>query len=274
MDIFGLYQRRQRADLMRQPKYVDHLHQLDAELKRLDKPHGHPYSLLPSDYARIRESDAYNAVCDGLDADFDAPYCYRLTSWKRIVNHTHHFTSRLIPETSDESEAFDFIKELHDKAREKGRDWLNLSDFIRGVLGGPRDMVWWTPTLISETRTMCDAHGMGLLNNDVGTEVLLLRCEAGALQKVKPKVPSVVDAYFFNIFYPMRLDDAPKVGRCISVEIPKQLSLGAEEVVAAPIDIESSGIQIRPIDLRNTQVHQVYMEHVFPSLFRFYETLT
>jgi hypothetical protein len=173
---------------------------------------------------------------------------------------------RKLRESVTEERAFTYLLK---EQKQRGK-WLPVSRYIGGYYSGLRNFTWWTTVEMPTTKTMCTAHHLGLLNNNVGTEALILRCRADFIrEKSLTYIPSTIDAFFSNIFYATQ--DEADCGRAISVENPKQLRLGAEEFVSEPINIEESGMELCPLLLEDT--HQVYLEDIFDSLIRFYTDL-
>jgi hypothetical protein len=267
----SLYEIRKRLDSKRQPGHASALLKLDGALRSLDPPKEHPYKLTDPDLAALRQKADYKSICrNGKSAHIQSKYCYRLVTWAKLENDISDITrsGRIAHSYAREDEVFRHIQGQHIS---KG-GWIPLSDFIGGILIGRQGFTWWTSTELPTSATMCGAHQMGLLNKEIGTEVLILRCETDRLRIGNPKVPSVVDAFFSHIFCAMRESDNPRCGRAISLESPIALELGADEFVVGPIDIEACQLEIWPEDLFSSD-HKVYFEDVYPLLKKYYRGL-
>ncbi len=68
-------------------------------------------------------------------------------------------------------------------------------------------------------------------------------------------------------------NENPTCGRAISLEDPSKLSLGAEEFVVLPLDIEKAEIEVWPIRVERDCKRKIYFDTVYPSLVEWYEAL-
>ena len=267
-EALALYRLRKRADILRQPLHASSLEELDHALMRLQPSRHHPYSLRPADHAALSNHSAYTSTCLGRPARLPSQYLYRITTWSRLVSDitvpAEHI--RIIPLSTTERKAFQLIE-----SKQIPGEWLRLSSLITGTLHGRRGFTWWTSLPLPSSPLMCSAHQMGLLNKELGAEILVLRCPAIKLDPLYPRVPTVLDAFFSHIFCPMCDADEPIAGRAISVEDPQQLTLGAEEFVLAPLDVGEADIHVWPVDLAIEPAHQIHVEDIYPPLKRYYE---
>jgi hypothetical protein len=264
-----IYELRRLADSKRQPSQKGLLEELHAALLSLSPPRLHPYALTRQDYAILKFRAAYGAVCQGSQGTMASKYCYRLSTWPKILGDTPNRDWRLIPKDLSEREAFDYLVHQH-----AGIHWLPVRQFIGGTYSGLRGFTWWTTAVMPSHNTICTAHELGLLNRYIGTEAIILRCPVEHVRsKMLVHVPSVVDAYFFNIFHAMRDEENPTVGRAISVEVPTVLGLGQEEFVVRPIEIDEAQIELWPLTLNDPADHKVYFDDVQEGLIRYYKTL-
>jgi hypothetical protein len=265
-----IYELRRLADARRQPSQKAVIDDLHSALLNLSPPRLHPYSLTRDDYATLKHRTAYSAVCQGSRGIMATDYCYRLTTWAKILLDMLDIDWRLIPGDLSEREAFDYL--IHQHAATG--TWISLSDFIGGTYSGRRQFTWWTTASMPSANTICTAHQLGLLNDYIGTEAVVLRCSVDyLLSTMRCFVPSVVDAYFLNIFHATRDEDLPKSGRAISVEIPAFLELGQEEFVVRPIEIDSARIELWPLPLNDPTEHKVYFHDVQGALVKYYGSL-
>jgi hypothetical protein len=265
-----LYQLRRACDPKRQPRHDPLLAALHEELSKLDPPHDDPYRLRRVDYAAYRKNDSYGSVANGGKAVPAERYCYRLTSWTKLVEEISQESRMYIdaPEAAEESEVFNLLE----SRRGVPGEWQSLSTLIQGTLWGRRGFTWWTTAMFPNANPMCVAHSMGLFNINVAPELLVLRCHVDKIPSESIKVPSVLDAFFFDVFSATRDDENPTCGRAINLE-NQSLSLGAEEYVLEPLDILTSEITVWPVDLRKEKTHKVYFEDRYEALIEYYKTL-
>ena len=270
--LVDIYEQRRLADIKRQPDCKSFLEQLHAALLSLEPPRYHPYELSPDDFETLKDLPAYQAICLGTRSTVSTDYLYRISTWPKFVSDIAASTRswRLIPRSVSESEAFTYLMDEHFRVG----PWIPVSRFIGGNYSGMRGFTWWTTTVMPSLNMMCTAHEMGLLNSDIGPEILILRCPCHFIRDhTRCHVPSVVDGYFFNIFHATQYTEPSPYGRCISVESPINLTLGAEEIVMRPLDIDRAGIEVRPLMLNDPAAHKVYFNDVSEGLIRYYTSL-
>ncbi len=266
-----LYNLRRISDPKRQPRHSTDFAELELQVENLTPPCPDPYSVEKEHWKDLSRSNAYKAVCLGLPAKVLGGYYFRLTTWPKLVADIEESTRKFFlgtPDLDDTGKTFALIETLSGIPGQ----WQPLKTFVRGKLKGRRGMTWWTTTNLPSPKTMCSAHTMGLFNNDVGTDVLILRCEARYFKTRTVRVPSIVDGYFFPVFNATQDIDAPIAGQAISLEEPI-LGPGADEYVVAAVDIDVDDVHVWPLNLNKVPVHTVYLPDRFAALADYYGRL-
>jgi hypothetical protein len=277
----ALYDKRRRVDTLRQPSHAQRIEKLHStlvdELKRQ-----HPYELTRDDYNKLKElkeHSPYTAICLGTPSTPSSEYCYRITTWSKLVAETVFETRkfRLATSGSAEREIFDYFVSEHFRVNLQSFDdqrWLPLTHYFGGTYGGYREFTWWTPFPVSTTNPMCSAHHLGCLNISVGTLTIILRCPVSFLtEKQISHIPTAIDGYFFNIFRTTLEHRNPTCGRTISVEVPDRLTLGGEEFVVRPFDLDEAQIDLWPVYLDASSVHKIEFHEISDKLLSYYSTL-
>lgn len=267
-----VYKRQLHADRKRQPRHGLHLKELDDELGSLNRTS--PYSLLPDDFRRLEQLLACGKICHGFPGSMEGPFCYHISSVWKLQNNTEKKVLRGTTLTAaTEEEAFDRIADAYE---ESGQQWLPLRDFIGGRYSGRRRFSWWTTFDLSSGELQCNAHRMGLLNDDVALDCLVLRCRTDFIRtKNLSFVPTVIDAFFSEIFQPTQDHQSPTRGTTIDLEDPNNLKDGVPEFAVRPLEIDMADIELIPVNLKESArpAHKVYRDDVSDSLLKYYENL-
>jgi len=277
----AIYDQRRRADSLRQPSHAHRIEELHYtlvdELRQL-----HPYELTRSDYQKLKElkeGSSYTAICLGSHAAPPSDYCYRITTWSKLVEETRPETRefRFATSGSPERQIFDYFLSEHSRIkRERSTDdsWLPLLPYFGGNYTGYREFTWWTPFQVSTANTMCSAHQLGCLNISIGPNTIILRCPVSFLREKRiSHIPSALDGYFFNIFRSAREHSNATCGRTISLEIPDSLTLGGAEYVVRPFDLDEAQISIWPVYLDDPAIHRIEFHEVRDKLLSYYSSL-
>lgn len=265
----AIYAARRKVDVERQPKHESHLEDLDKLLSGLVPPKPHPYALDRADYELLKGKPSYEAVCLGLPASLPGEYCYHISSmWKLL---TPDKVYRFLPRIVTPKEGFQYVLKEHGKSN----DWLELGVFLGGPYYGPRKFSWWTTLTLPGLNLLCAAHRMGLANEDVPPNAIVLRCKTEYVKKhALPRVPSVLDAFFSRIFHATFDHDSPTCGLTIDLEDLEHLRSGVDEYVLPVIEIDAARVEFWPVDLNSTPAtHNVSRADVKSKIHKYYKSL-
>ena len=143
--------------------------------------------------------------------------------------------------------AHEAFKRLSDDFQRTGA-WLHLGDYSARHLRGPRGVTWWTEREIARDRVVSTAHQIGLPNDFIYPHTVILRGEAGNLNLIPFKVPTVLDGFTFEIFCPTdETSVTPGHGVSINLESPTVLGPGWPEFVLGPVPADV--IELQPVEV-------------------------
>lgn len=261
-----IYDARLTADAKRQPRHKPHLEELVTALQRLTPPKLHPYSLEERDYNQLDSNPAYRSTCAGFSATINNDYCYRISAAQKLQRFTLGLQLRELASVTP-VDAFRYLEQ-----ESAGRGWLPLRRFLGGKVSGPRDLTWWTTLELPSSNLLCQGHRMGLPNESVPVRAVVLRCPTAYVRRHSLAfVPTILDAFYLQIFRATSDADAPRSGTTINLEDPKLLKEGVEEYVVRPLDIDGGEIEVLPVDLTNENRHNVHLSDVVEPLLAYYQ---
>lgn len=164
-------------------------------------------------------------------------YIYRICNMKDVVKGTGWFD-----DTGSDAGNWNQIQQ-------KGKGgWTRLSRLAGGTYKcRPRRFSWWTSYPLYQD-VISGAHTVGMTNDWVGVECVVLRCRIDYVNLNKMAlVPSVIDAFMQLIFHPTKDVNFPPYGITIDLSLfPRTLSPGIDEVVLPEISVDQ--IEVLPIN--------------------------
>lgn len=236
--LADLYKLRRDIAVSRQRPCITHydeLHKFFVSLGAGDQP----YNLSFDKKLKFKAVAFYSDDVFGVPARIPdgEDFLYRLCSIVDIVKGTEWLNPKG-GEVADWNQVY---------SKSKG-DWVPLSRFARGSYScEPRHFSWWTTFPLFQD-VIRGAHQIGMTNDWVATECVVLRCPAAYVKsKGLANVPSVIDAYTQMIFHPTRRDSSPPHGVTINLSLyPLALTPGIDEVLlpALPVDV----LEILPVN--------------------------
>lgn len=266
----AIYSLRSRLDNARQPRHIRSLSHLESRLNSLGIPEPYLGSRSVA-WLPIRSDPVYIQPCAGYPVNFSAitsDYVYRVCGVSKVVKFS---TPGLLTPMDIDEENWAVIKRSYD--RKPG--WLPLSVFVSGSLTGPRGFTWWTPTDLTKD-TVCSAHHIGLPNDYLAANAVLLRCSKShleensiTLRKSTTRVPSALDAFDSLIFLSTVDADSPALGSSISVE-STPLAKGGDEMVCEAIPVEDISCIPAFVHMLPSLAHRVLSAELLPHLIDFY----
>jgi len=234
--LLDLYNMRRNIAQKRQHSHLEKYEKLHEFLLSLEK--AEPYDL------GFDTKLKFEAVAFFVDNPFGHKaripnrdtFIYRICSIRDVVKGTDW-------RKDEGTDAANWMK-VYDKS--KG-NWTPLSRFARGTYCcHPRCFSWWTSYPLFED-VIRGAHKIGMTNDWVAVETVVLRCPVDYVSKNKlAVVPTVIDAFMQLIFHPTKDSISPTYGITIDLSLyPRTLSPGLDEVVLPALDIDR--LEVLPI---------------------------
>lgn len=259
-----LFERRSRLGRELQPEHSPTLDVFDASLP-LGK---NPFETTADVRTALARAPGYRTASAGLPAVLGgSKYLYRLSTVAGIVEFCTWNGGRR-PVNN---------KSLHRKLVSKsasGSRWLPLSGFARGELASFRGASFFTPIALRRSSIARDMARTGVPSDWVFEHSVLLRLDLAKLLQAgeSPWVPTVVDAYTYQVFRPTRTEDGPKVGTAIDVS-STPLRLGLAEVVVPPVPVNF--LKLKPVtvtpEMRLNDSRELL--DILPELEHFYSNM-
>jgi hypothetical protein len=245
---------RQAAGASRQPAHADALDSLQQVLESFGLEH--PYALEREPLEGLMSSEFFARGGERLAAaSSGARFLYRLCALRKVVGYADWVTA------SDKERTVDDLWLTLKLDSDASGGWIPLSRYARGLLTGPRGFTWWTLLNLFGTNLICGAHAIGLPNDWLTKYSVILRYpleRAAAGDSIF--IPTVLDAFDGEIFYPTESETKPSAGSAISIEHSAALESGADEFVLVDVDVEA--VEFIPvfIDLRMKESHPVNLD--------------
>lgn len=257
--LLDLYRARRDVVQRRQQHLLPLYDQLHHFLLALKASHPsfqeeHPYDLafeLKKEFARLR---FYACQSFGAPARIPQPddgYVYRMCS---IVDVVKGVTKEAGDGRGGAADVAGWRNDLKDDQEnweqvfEKGGgDWTPLNGLAEGVYKcHPRPFSWWTTFPLYED-VIAGAHRIGMTNDWVAVQCLVLRCPADYVRGNNIAcVPSAIDAYTQMIFHPTRDEASPPHGITIDLSLyPLTLFPGTDEFLLPPVPVDL--IEVKPV---------------------------
>lgn len=226
-----IFELRRTIDAMRQPSRTTVLEELIASVESL--PATQPYDL--SFATKINLCTIVHAFATGAQgppATLFEHYLYRLCS----IGTLRQCVEWRNP-TNDVA-AYDDVVSAHLSAN----DWMPLSRFATGVFQNYRAFSWWTPFDLTSVKIWEAWRRVGLLDDWVMHDSVLLRAREPHRHNVK--VPDVVDGFEGPVFEAAREIPPSVVGRAINLSA-RPFAAGEIEIVTPPVSV--SDIEVLPV---------------------------
>lgn len=128
--------------------------------------------------------------------------------------------------------------------------WMPLSKVASGIYKcQPRHFSWWTTLPLSRQDVIPSAHRIGMTNDWVATQCVILRCPVKHVNEYNlAYVPSVIDAFMQMIFHPTRDATSPPHGITIDLSMyPLTLCPGTDEIVLSKVRVDK--IEVLPVNM-------------------------
>jgi hypothetical protein len=254
----------------KQPRHGIHLKRLDTKLGSLSK--ASPYSLSEDDFRKFERLAACGNTCLGLPGAVEGEYCYHITSVWKLQRNTETLELRVLRD-SPPDQSFERLTRAYEDVEP---NWLALKHFIGGRYTGRRKLTWWTTLDLSAGELQCSGHRMGLLNDDIDLDAIVLRCRSEYIRRNRMVfVPTAIDAFFSEIFQPTDDQNSPTCGVTIDLEHSPRLKDGVPEFAVPPIELDDAEIEFRPVNLRieSERRHKLYREDISDALLDHYKKL-
>jgi hypothetical protein len=231
---------RQRIGITRQPPHSDDLRELHTLLTALGV--SHPYELDYTQRVTLETNRAYAQGGRGPSATVPSDgFLYRIASAKAVAYGVDELTLGGITEDDNEDVIWNAYNDIADPDK-----WRSLSRYARGDLIGRRGVTWWTSLVLSRDNVVAGAYKMGMYGLWIPVYALLLRCPVKfLLTDGDPLVPTVLDAFDQEVFYPTKYSDGPTCGITISLEHSGSVATGTHEFILSPVPVKK--IEILPV---------------------------
>jgi hypothetical protein len=241
-EIHGI---RQRKGRVRQPLHKDGLDELHEEIKGK----GHPYRL-GEEIRLLMGKESFSIGGIGTPARVpNQEYLYRLSPVKKAAKYSSVWTSSS-PRAEDQPPVI--FGHWNDAFKKSKGQWLRLGDYAQGHFASPRGFTFWTSFelqpdgVVDNTYHMSTghAHRLGLPNDWLDDHSVILRCRVKRVGEMA-HVPTVLDGFDSEIFYPTRAANNPPSGITIELNFPGPLKDSKEEFALRKIDVRE--IEMLPV---------------------------
>lgn len=223
-----LFSLRKQIDSVRQPS---HTPKFQALLNELVAPNTTPYGVRYPDKQAICAKCAVQSQVRWPAMTPAQPYVYRISSWQALVKGCN-WRDRFEAENHEYS-----FSRYHDPRA--ATRWRSLASHAAGHLSGVGGITWWTPEPALESGIVVPtAYRIGLPEDYLSTDCVILRCDLSSCPS-NGFVPSILDAFFSEVFLATRESDSPGVGRAIHLKAHEPLELGAVELVWGAIPVSA-----------------------------------
>lgn len=226
----SIFEVRRALDKLRQSDWEASIEELLTVLAALRAVH--PYELQPDQLERFLSTPSLNEGPCGHESP-GRKVLYRLCSVRSIVQDRGVRWRSALDEVKDD---YSIWRPLEKRHRETGA-WLHLSTYAEGALRGFRNLTWWTTAAELGTAVLPTAHKLGIPNNWVPLNALILRLTSTST--ACPKVPTPVDGFFSLIFQVADGDPVPATGTTIDISAPARPCDGLPEIVIGEVPVES-----------------------------------
>jgi hypothetical protein len=195
----------------------------------------HPYRLELNHYEKFRKRSWFASGSKGIPAEFpNGKYLYKLMPAIKLANYARGWFATP-SRTPDPSYLIRLL--IHDYTIKK--DWLQYSAYASGYFSSPRNITFWTSLEFDPNDIMTGANKIGLVNNWIVEQMVILRVPVNELKKRHHVfVPTVLDAFDVEVFHPTEDFANPTSGVTIHLHCTDPLTCGVDEYVIEPIPVE------------------------------------
>jgi hypothetical protein len=183
---------------------------------------------------------AFAQGAQGNVAGVESEYIFRISSIGDVVRSVS-WKNR----TNDDA-AFDPIFALSDPTR----PWLRLANFATGAYQNYRAFSWWSTFDLSSGELWNAWRRIGLLDDWIMNESLLMRCRRSAIEA---HVPTTLDGFEGPVFEAMNEQERSVTGRAIDLS-KRPFAAGEVEVVVGAIAVDH--IDVMPVLVPDFSKHQ------------------
>ncbi len=242
-----IYQNKKRISKLKQPKYDTELNILDDKLNEFKIEH--PFDL--DDKQRVELCDCMNCYHTGAHGEVanlaGMKYLYRLVPIERLIKSKLRWKDYVIPTNNAFQELTKFMSA-------RNISWLKLSEVLEGYYHNGRFFSWWTTVnLANDKDILKTAYMLGLPEDWIYAESVIMRCKIQEIGMNKIKVPSIIDGFSEIIFRPVT--NTQFHGKTIDLNDLNPFN-GLPEVVIG--DILTSHIEILPIQITKKNVNDTF----------------
>jgi hypothetical protein len=254
----------------RQPTFGPGLRVLDTVIRR----HGsdHPYELRRDEMFDLMNNPSFAQAGEGSVAPIPSTqYLYRISSISKIQNYSMGWISAT-PRRDDQPWV---VFRIWNREVDRTGDWLQFSKYAGGLFESPRGITFWSSRELRAaqfTSLLQDISAIGIPNSWLEEYCAILRCDVSGFG-IKPRIPTVLDAFNSHIFHPTREADSPNSGMAIKLSLSETLTLGHEEFVLRGVD--TSAIDVYPVFMPQGQTSYIdsYDSRLIDLLGLYYEAL-
>ena len=231
---------RQSKGSIRQPPHSDDLRELHDFLVDLGEPH--PYELPYDSRVALETKESYAQGGRGLSASIlPSGFLYRISSAKSVAYAVDDLRLGSVTKEDPDSVIWNSFNDISDPDI-----WRRLNRYAEGELIGRRGITWWTSLALGKTNIVAGAYKMGMYDLWVPVYTLLLRCPVSyILAHGNLLVPTVLDAFDQEVFYPTQYSDTPTCGISVSLENSGALAEGTAEFILGPVPVNE--IEVLPV---------------------------
>lgn len=228
--------------LKRQPEH-------DADLKKLLQvvpPAEHPYREGggSESYGRLIELPEFCWPSKGRQADLgECSFLYHLRPLGGFISRLaiRFQPGKPLPPNGDPTINFANVRQILDECMAKGA-WTPLSAVASGLYETrergfkARWITWWTDLEITQEGVMDQIRKLGIPDNWLYEDCVLLRCEVDDELRAKALVPSALDGFASEVFIPAESARSPRAGMAIDIS-KSPFGYGRPEFVLGPVEV-------------------------------------
>ena len=141
--------------------------------------------------------------------------------------------------------------------------WVPVSELASGTYGRKatasdnptrRLINWWTDFKLDEDRLVESLRRVGLPGDWLVGHCALLRCTVSPEIETEARIPSSLDGFASEIFFPTAYAENPAAGRAINVGA-KPFRLGESEYVLGPVPVRDLELRLVEISYEDNQAN-------------------
>lgn len=237
-DLAEIFRLRTIVDARKQRRWKPVLDALCVALRdEVKRPH--PYDLSPAQKKYLRTVHEYREGARGADAHLDDEITlYRLMP---IALLRDYVTNWIGPQLSDGP----LLEYLLDRS---GGHWLGLGELAEEEFCNSRRFSWWTTFDGLLQQPFTGGRRMGLVDDWIASDSVLLRLGMLPSTLVRVCVPSIIDGFDGAIFDAVDFDGDPSTGMTIDLNPPGPVRSGVTELAISPIPVDAIWLLPMKID--------------------------